>query len=103
MRSCVRCSCTISAKETPSLCGAGPAGAAAARELARRSVSVLLVDRATFPRWKVCGCCLNGRAAAVLGAMGLGGLPAKCRAVPLHAILLASGVRRALVPLSGGA
>src|SRR5437762_947004 len=39
--------------------GAGPAGAAAARELARRSVSVLLVDKAVFPRWKVCGSCLN--------------------------------------------
>ena len=52
--------------------GAGPAGAAAARELARRSVAVLLVDRAAFPRWKVCGCCLNGRAAAVLRAVGPG-------------------------------
>src|SRR5262249_23647918 len=38
--------------------GAGPAGALAARELARLGAAVLLVDRATFPRWKVCGCCL---------------------------------------------
>ena len=52
--------------------GAGPAGATAARELARRSVKVLLVDRAAFPRWKVCGCCLNGRAAAVLADGGPG-------------------------------
>src|SRR5262249_26661731 len=46
--------------------GAGPAGATAARELARRGLDVLLVDRAAFPRWKVCGCCLNGNALATL-------------------------------------
>ena len=32
--------------------GAGPAGAVAARELAAAGVGVLLVDRASFPRWK---------------------------------------------------
>ena len=81
--------------------GAGPAGCLAARELARRSIAVLLVDRAAFPRWKVCGCCLNGRAAAVLHAVGLGALPAACGAVPLHSIRLASGGRQATAPLSG--
>src|SRR5437763_1076586 len=40
--------------------GAGPAGALAAREVAQRRVAVLLVDKATFPRWKVSGSCLNG-------------------------------------------
>ncbi len=83
--------------------GAGPAGATAARELARRSVRVLLVDRAAFPRWKVCGCCLNGRAAAVLRGAGLGALTADCRAVPLECIRLAAGGRHARVPLAGGA
>ncbi len=83
--------------------GAGPAGAAAARELARRSVAVLLVDRASFPRGKVCGCCLNGRAAAVLRAIGLGALAADCRAVRLESIRLAAGGRAATVPLIGGA
>jgi flavin-dependent dehydrogenase len=83
--------------------GAGPAGAAAARELARRSVAVLLVDRAAFPRWKVCGCCLNGRAAAVLRAVGLGALPQQCGAVPLENMQLAAGGRSARVPLSDGA
>jgi flavin-dependent dehydrogenase len=83
--------------------GAGPAGAMAARELARRSIAVLLVDRASFPRWKVCGCCLSGRALAILHAAGLGSLPVMRRAVPLRGILLAAGARRARVPLSGGA
>lgn len=83
--------------------GAGPAGATAARELARRSVTVLLVDRAAFPRWKVCGCCLNGRAASVLRTVGLGALTADCRAVPLECVQLAAGGRQARVPLTGGA
>jgi flavin-dependent dehydrogenase len=83
--------------------GAGPAGATAARELARRGVDVLLVDRASFPRWKVCGCCLNGRATAVLTAAGLGNLPGLRGAVPLKSLCLASGGRLAHVPLFGSA
>ena len=46
--------------------GAGPAGSMAALGLARAGAAVLLVDRATFPRPKVCGCCLNGAALAAL-------------------------------------
>ena len=38
--------------------GAGPTGSLAARQLARAGADVLLVDRLSFPRWKVCGCCL---------------------------------------------
>ncbi len=37
------------------IAGAGPAGAAAAFHLARAGVSALLLDRAEFPRDKVCG------------------------------------------------
>ena len=35
--------------------GAGPAGSTAARELAAGGARVLVVDRATFPRYKACG------------------------------------------------
>ncbi len=42
--------------------GAGPAGSAAAIELARAGRSVLLIDGKTFPRAKVCGGCLSGSA-----------------------------------------
>ena len=42
--------------------GAGPAGSATAIHLARAGVSVLLVDRAHFPRDKPCGGGLTGRA-----------------------------------------
>jgi flavin-dependent dehydrogenase len=82
--------------------GAGPAGALAARESARRGLAVLLVDQAPFPRWKVCGCCLNGRALAVLVAAGLSELTTGAGGVPLDAVELAAGGRSAHVPLSGG-
>jgi menaquinone-9 beta-reductase len=81
--------------------GAGPAGAMAARELARRSVAVLLVDRASFPRWKVCGCCLNGHALATLREVGLASSLVRLGAVPLRSIQLATVERMASVSLSG--
>jgi flavin-dependent dehydrogenase len=83
--------------------GAGPAGALAARELARRGRAVLLADRAAFPRWKVCGCCLNGRALAALAGAGLGELAARLGAVPLRDVLLAGRGCRARLALPGGA
>lgn len=51
--------------------GAGPTGSLAARQLALAGAKVLLVDRISFPRWKVCGCCLSGRALAILKQVGL--------------------------------
>ena len=53
--------------------GAGPAGIAAAVAATRAGVSVVLIDRGRFPRPKVCGGCLNGRAVAVLDRLGLSG------------------------------
>ena len=46
--------------------GGGPAGSTAAYRLARAGASVLLVDRATFPRDKPCGGGVTGRAARLL-------------------------------------
>ncbi len=51
--------------------GAGPAGSAAAAGLAVRGVDVLLLDKATFPREKVCGDGLTPRSVHVLQEMGL--------------------------------
>ncbi|HET6574309.1 MAG TPA: FAD-dependent monooxygenase [Fimbriiglobus sp.] len=82
--------------------GAGPAGAVASRELARRGRTVLLIDRATFPRPKVCGCCLNSAALGTLAAVGLGGLVEQCGAVPLGRVRLAAGGRSAELGLPGG-
>jgi flavin-dependent dehydrogenase len=83
--------------------GAGPAGALTARELARRGVAVLLVDRAAFPRRKVCGCCLNGTALAALDSVGLGELPGRLGAVPLRNVVLSAGGRSARLRLPIGA
>jgi flavin-dependent dehydrogenase len=83
--------------------GAGPAGSLAALGLARRGADVLLADRADFPRWKVCGCCLNGAALAALAAAGLGSLPEDCGAWPLEGIWLAAGNRSAWLALGRAA
>jgi flavin-dependent dehydrogenase len=61
--------------------GAGPAGCVAAIALARAGVRVRLIDRARFPRRKLCGDTVNPGARAVLARLGLeadalrGGLP----------------------------
>jgi flavin-dependent dehydrogenase len=83
--------------------GAGPAGSLAARELARRGALVLLVDKASFPRAKVCGGCLNLQALSTLSAVGLGSLAEQCGAVPLTSITLAASGSRANVALPGKA
>jgi len=51
--------------------GAGVAGSMAATLAAREGLRTLLVERQSFPRQKVCGCCLNGRAVAMLQQAGL--------------------------------
>lgn len=83
--------------------GAGPAGALTAREAARLGCSVLLVDKARFPRHKVCGCCLNRRSLSALASVGLGALPANEGAVTLTAFHVAARARRAFLSLPDGA
>ncbi len=63
--------------------GAGPAGSLAAHQLARQRLRVLLVDKQAFPRWKVCGTCLNGVALGALAEAGLPELVDRLGGVPL--------------------
>jgi geranylgeranyl reductase family protein len=51
--------------------GAGPGGSAAAYHLARHGVDVLLAEKATFPREKVCGDGLTPRGVLALERMGV--------------------------------
>ena len=51
--------------------GAGPAGSAAAWQLARRGLGVVLVDQHVFPRDKVCGDGLIPDAHAALRRLGV--------------------------------
>jgi flavin-dependent dehydrogenase len=81
--------------------GAGPAGSIAARGLANRGHSVLLVDRAEFPRSKVCGACLNPFALSILSLAGLGDLPGENGALPVEKMRLAVSGRHADVGLPG--
>jgi flavin-dependent dehydrogenase len=81
--------------------GAGPAGAVVALEAARRGASVLLLDRSSLPRWKVCGGCLSPGAVAVLESLGLAPLLSRLGAVPLETLVLRSRGRSARVRLRG--
>ena len=83
--------------------GAGPAGACAARELARAGRSVLLVDKSSFPRYKVCGSCLNGRVLSALEAVGLGALVEEAGGVMLDGFRLAAAGAEVALTLPGGA
>jgi len=51
--------------------GAGPAGSAAAIELARAGRDVVLLDKARFPRDKICGDGLTAGALRILEGLGL--------------------------------
>ena len=82
--------------------GAGPAGAMAARECARTGASVLLVEKSAWPRYKVCGCCINLHALATLQEAGLGELPMRAGAQPIERFELRASNHCATVPLPGG-
>lgn len=71
--------------------GAGPAGAFAAYQLAQKKRKVLLVDKSSFPRFKVCGSCLNSEALRELKKAGLLEVVLSAGAVPLHEFKMASG------------
>lgn len=82
--------------------GAGPAGSAAAVVLARQGRRVLVVDRATFPRDKACGCCLAPAAVQVLGELGAGDLLDHHGAGHMRRLDLWMAGRRLEIPVSAG-
>jgi menaquinone-9 beta-reductase len=51
--------------------GGGPAGASTAWALAREGVDVLVLDRAKFPRDKICAEYLSPQASRILSDMGV--------------------------------
>ena len=57
------------------IAGAGPAGAIAALTLARAGARVIIVDRETFPRDKLCGDTLNPGAVRLLRSLDMMGGP----------------------------
>jgi menaquinone-9 beta-reductase len=83
--------------------GAGPAGAMAARQLALAGRRVLLVEKKRFPRWKICGACLNGQALAALRSAGLGSVVTRLGGIGLKNLQVGFRGRTARVALPDGA
>jgi menaquinone-9 beta-reductase len=67
--------------------GAGPAGSIAALVLARAGARVRLVDRASFPRDKLCGDTLNPGALSILDRLGIAGA-VRGMALPIDGMLV---------------
>lgn len=77
--------------------GAGPAGCVAAAATAATGLRTLLVDRAAFPRPKVCGGCLAPAGVGALHNAGLGDALRAAGATPISALrLVARGSARSL-------
>jgi geranylgeranyl reductase family protein len=70
--------------------GAGPAGSTAATVLARTGVRVRLIDRARFPRHKLCGDTINPGSLALLERLGnpQGRLPTAAARVRRHGLTI---------------
>jgi geranylgeranyl reductase family protein len=75
------------------IAGAGPSGAIAGLVLARAGVRVTLIDRARFPRDKLCGDSVNPGAMAILRRLGIASVTEG--ALDLHGMVVTgeSGVR----------
>ena len=67
--------------------GAGPAGAVAAVVLARAGVRVRLIDRAAFPRDKLCGDTINPGTLGMLRRLGLAAAVEQ-RALPIDGMIV---------------
>ncbi|WP_235486517.1 FAD-dependent oxidoreductase, partial [Frankia sp. AvcI1] len=76
--------------------GAGPGGSSAAYHLASTGLDVLLVEKTTFPREKVCGDGLTPRAVRSLVEMGIDTSPAAGWARNKGLRIVGGGVRMEL-------
>ena len=83
--------------------GGGPAGSAAAIELARRGLDVVVVDKATFPRDKICGDGLTTGALRLLEELGLGPETVPSWQVVEDVVVRSPSGREATFPLPRGA
>lgn len=79
--------------------GAGPAGALTAAKLAAGGAKVLLVDKADFPRQKVCGSCLSAGALNSLQSAGLTDVIDELGAVDLHHLQIYAAHHKFKIPL----
>ena len=83
--------------------GGGPAGAAAAITLARQGRDVVLVDKATFPRDKICGDGLTTGALRLFEVLGLDPSTVASWKVVEDVVVRSPSGRQATFPLPRGA
>lgn len=81
--------------------GAGPAGSAAAIEIAKSGTSVLLIDKSEFPRAKVCGSCLNLRSLSLLRKMGIHDFESRLKAPKIETFYFGADQKHVSIPFSG--
>jgi geranylgeranyl reductase family protein len=79
--------------------GAGPAGTATAIAARDRGLSVLVIDKARFPRDKTCGDGLTAAALRLLERLGLAVSSLPSYAVVTETVLLSPSGRRVTLPL----
>ena len=70
--------------------GAGPGGSAAAALMAREGLRTLLVDKAAFPRDKVCGDAVSGKSMGVMRRLGMEDRIASLPYTPIHGVTFSS-------------
>ena len=79
--------------------GAGPAGASAAILLARSGWQIALIEKAAFPRRKVCGECIAASNLPLLDALGIGDAVRERSGAELKRVALMSGEKTLVAPL----
>ncbi len=82
--------------------GAGPAGSSAAYSIARAGAKILLVDKARFPRYKVCGCCLSFKSLRIIDSLGLSELLTASGGIPIRTLQVFVNGHKAMVSLPEG-
>ena len=82
--------------------GAGVAGLATAIQAADCGLDVLVIERKEFPRYKVCGGCLNLRSLQILGQIGVASSIWKRGGVTLDRMEWACNGKRVQLKLPGG-
>ena len=83
--------------------GAGPAGSAAAIAAADRGLSVVGIDKATFPRDKTCGDGITANALRLVERLGLSreAFAATDPQIVRETLLVAPGGHRIVLPMPG--
>lgn len=82
--------------------GGGIAGLIAAIVLARHQFKVILLEKKSYPRDKVCGACLNANALATLEALQLTHILDELKAPTLNQVQIQCGPRTVKLPLPAG-